>query len=140
MRTMIGYVLAACLLAVTAQRTSVSAEAEGKKPAPAAVKKAKSSVASSFRGKLAVVDKTAMTFSVEDKAKTRTIHITSRTRITKAGKPATSGEVAVGEVVSGQAVKNAAGEEEAVTMRLGGKSAEKPAPKKVRKADEPKTE
>ena len=135
MKTMIGYVLAACLLAVTAQRTSISAEAEAKKPAPAAVKKAKASVPTSFRGNVAAMDKAAMTFTVGEKAKTRTIHITSRTRITKAGKPATSGEVTVGEAVSGQAIKNATGEEEAVAVRLGAKLAAKPATKKPQKAD-----
>ena len=138
MKTMIGYVLAVCLLAVTAQRTSVSAEAEAKKPAPTAVEKAKASVPTAFRGSVAAVDKTAMTFSVGEKAKTRTIHITSRTRITKAGKPATSGDVTVGEAVSGQAIKNAAGEEEAVAVRLGAKPAAKPASKKTPKTDEPK--
>jgi len=50
-----------------------------------------------FKGNLTSVDKQAKTITV----KTRTFHITSETKIFKAGKPATLDEAVAGEEVSG---------------------------------------
>ena len=74
-----------------------------------------------FSGKLAAVDKQAMTLSIAGKEKNRVLHITSETRITKAGKPATLQEGVAGEEVAGQAIKNADGTEKAATVRFGPK-------------------
>src|SRR5947209_7009074 len=60
--------------------------------APKVPRKARKSAAKAnglvFRGKLEAVDKTAMTITIAGKDKPRVIAITSKTRITKAGKPA----------------------------------------------------
>ena len=50
-----------------------------------------------FHGKIAAVDKKAKTFTVGE----RTFQITSETRLSKGGKPATLDDVTVGEEVGG---------------------------------------
>ena len=80
-----------------------------------------------FRGKLAQVDKTQKTITLAGKEKTRVLQITSKTKLTRAGKPAMLDEAVTGEEVSGLAAKNAEGKEEAVSVRFGVK------PEKVKK-------
>jgi len=60
------------------------------------------------------VDKTAKTIKVGE----RTFHVTSETRIMKAGKPATLDDAVVGEEVGGT-YKEADGKLNAVSLRLG---------------------
>ncbi len=86
--------------------------------APAAAKKPKRRGVP-FTGKLELVDKVAKTITVKGKEKGRVIHITSQTRIVKAGKPATLEEGVVGEEVSGYG--RLVGEEklEAISVRFG---------------------
>jgi hypothetical protein len=84
---------AAITLPVTAQdaKPADKGKPEEKKPAAAAAR------AVPFRGKLDAVDQQAKTIKVGE----RTFHVTSDTRIMKAGKPATLAEVKVGEEVGG---------------------------------------
>jgi len=80
-----------------------------------------------FHGKVAAVDTTAATVTV---GKT-TVNITSETKITKDGKPATLADITVGEKIGGAYKKDEAGKMNAVSIRIGekpGKEAKKPKP------------
>ncbi|MBI3415519.1 MAG: hypothetical protein HY043_09395 [Verrucomicrobia bacterium] len=67
------------------------------------------------------MDKTAKTITIEGKDKGRTIHVTSATKIRKAGKPATFDDATAGEEVGGLAKKAPDGKLEAVSLRVGPK-------------------
>ena len=102
------------------------------KPAPekqtAAPKKdsaAKKKAAHPFHGKLAAVDKTAKTFKVGES----TYYVTSETKITKAGQPATLADGVVGEVASGYVKPTEDGKMTATKLTFGPK-VESPAPEK----------
>jgi hypothetical protein len=89
------------------------------------------SKATRFNGKLAAVDSTAKTITIENKTKEkRTFEITADTKIMKDGKPATLSDGVVGEEVYGTCATGADGKMAAKTIRFG-KPAEKgtaPAP------------
>lgn len=70
-----------------------------------------------FRGKVMAIDNTAMTITVG----TRPFQITSQTKITKDGKPATFGDGAVGDNVTGTVKRGADGKWNAVTIKFGTK-------------------
>ena len=70
-----------------------------------------------FHGKLSAVDATAKTLTVG----TLTLQITSDTKITKDGKPATLSDGVVGESVGGAYKKTADGKLDAVTVHFGAK-------------------
>jgi hypothetical protein len=70
-----------------------------------------------FRGKLKTVDATAKTITIG----TQTIQITSETKITKMGKPATLADGAEGDMVAGAYRKDADGKLNAVSLRFGPK-------------------
>jgi hypothetical protein len=72
-----------------------------------------------FHGKVAAVDTTAMTITVGQ----LTINVTSDTKISKDGKPATLSDVTVGEKVNGSYKKDDAGKLNATTIRIGDKAA-----------------
>jgi hypothetical protein len=91
--------------------------------APAAKKKG-----TPFHGKVAAVDAAAMTFTVG----TLTIAVTSDTKITKDGTPATFSDLTVGATVGGSFKKDDAGKLNATTVRVGEK-----APKEKKKKDAP---
>lgn len=74
-----------------------------------------------FHGTVSTIDTNAMTFTVE----TRTFAITSETRITKNGVPATLSEGVIGEPVSGSYTTGDDGNLKATTVRFGGKAASK---------------
>ena len=91
---------------------------------PAAEKKAvvaKKKSAHPFRGKLAEVDKVAKTIKLGKS----TYQITSETKITKDGKPATLEDGVVGEPVTGYAKPADDGKMAATTVRFGAKPDEK---------------
>jgi hypothetical protein len=67
-----------------------------------------------FRGRVVEVNKTDMTIKVGQ----RTFQMTSSTRITKAGKPATFDEIAVGDMVAGQYKKTEEGRLELLSVRI----------------------
>ena len=68
-------------------------------------------------GKVSAVDTTAATVTV---GKT-TVNITSETKITKDGKPATLADITVGEKIGGAYKKDEAGKMNAVSIRIGEK-------------------
>lgn len=70
-----------------------------------------------FHGKVSAVDATAATVTV---GKT-TVNITSETKITKDGKPATLADITVGEKIGGSYKKDEAGKMNAVSIRIGEK-------------------
>ena len=129
MNKQLSYLLAICVITGTALTTPIRAQSDGPKASSASDAKEKKIAPIPFNGKLGAVDKTAMSITLEGKAKKRTIRITPQTRIVKAGKAATMDDAAVGDEVGGQAVKNAEGQEEAVSLRFGPKP--EAAPKKV---------
>lgn len=96
-------------------------KAEAKKPAPRALP---------FRGELKAVDQTAKTITVGE----RVFQITSQTRIMVANKPATLGDLKVGEDVRGAYRTTAENKLEAISVFAGIKPAAparaKPAEKK----------
>ena len=70
-----------------------------------------------FRGTVSAIDTNAMTLTV----KARTFAITSDTKITKDGQPATLGDGVVGEPVAGAYKKGEDGKLNAVTVHFGAK-------------------
>jgi hypothetical protein len=102
---------------------------------PAAAKKSaagkkdfagKSKAAHPFHGKLAAVDKTAKTIKVGESV----YQITSETKITKAGKPATLQDGVVGELVTGYVKPTEDERMTATTVHFGAKVADKGSEKK----------
>lgn len=97
-------------------------------PVPAADKPAAADPAKPkrlpFGGKLVAIDKTAKTITIDRETK-NTFAVTSETKITKAGKPATLSDAAVGEQVGGLAVDKD-GKLELLSLRLGAKVVAKP--------------
>jgi hypothetical protein len=73
-----------------------------------------------FNGKIVAVDKAAKTISLSGPAK-RVLHITSTTKLTKAGKSATLENATVGDEIGGSLKKSADGKLEGLTVRLGAK-------------------
>lgn len=76
-----------------------------------------------FHGKAAAVDTAAMTVTVG----TMVINVTSETKISKDGKPATLEDIKVGDVVSGSYKKDDQGKLNASMIRDGIKKKKKPA-------------
>ncbi len=123
MKKLMKQTIGVCLLSAVAVGFTVPLRAADKpadKPAatPEAGKKAKPR-GLPFRGKLSAVDKLAKTITIKGKEKDRVFHITSQTKISKAGKPATLDEGVVGEDVSGFAREAAGGNMEAASVRFG---------------------
>jgi hypothetical protein len=75
-----------------------------------------------FHGKLKALDNTAKTISVG----TETFQITSETKITKTGKPATLADGGVGDDVAGAYKKDAEGKLNALSLRFGPKPTPEP--------------
>jgi hypothetical protein len=86
--------------------------------APAAPAKHKKSDHLVFKGKLSAVDAKAMTLTIGE----RTFDVTSETKITKDGKPATLAEGVVGETVAGAYKKGADGKLTATSVHFGAKA------------------
>jgi len=84
-----------------------------------------------FNGKITAVDATAKTITLSGKL-ARVIQITSDTRITKDGQPATFDAAKVGEDVGGQ-YRDVAGKLNATVLRIG-----PPPPAKKKDGDEKK--
>jgi hypothetical protein len=74
-----------------------------------------------FYGTLDSVDSKQKTITLRGKKKNRVIIVTEDTRVQKSGAAATIQDGTPGERVSGSVRKNAAGQEEAVTVRFGPK-------------------
>lgn len=136
MNKQLSYLLAICFLAGAALSTPIRAQSADAKASSTLEAKEKKSTAIPFTGKLGAVDKAAMSITLDGKTKKRTIRVTPQTRIVKAGKPATLDDAVIGEEVGGQAIKNAEGLEEAVSLRVGPKPETQPKPKKSKKDGE----
>lgn len=122
MRKTIVLLLVTSLLTAIAAGTSVRVCAAEKAAPPAKAEKKKAVTAVPFQGKINALDKIAMTITLEGKEKTRTIFVTSKTKIMKDGKPATFDDARVGDEVAGQ-VRETDGKLEAASIRLGPKPA-----------------
>ena len=124
--------LAAAIVGMPAQLLAQNTnKPAGEKKAAAAKKESatKKKAAHPFRGKLAAVDKTAKTIKVGESI----YYITSETKITKAGKPATLEDGVVDEPVTGYAKPTEDGKMAATTVRFGAKVDDKGAEKKKSK-------
>lgn len=112
------------LLAVAMVLAPVAGIAQDKpKKAPdsnEAAKPAPTPKAVPFRGKIGAIDQSAMTLTVGE----RVFHVTSETKITKAGKTATLADVAVGDPVAGNYLKGDDGKLTAKMLRFGPKPEE----------------
>jgi hypothetical protein len=75
-----------------------------------------------FNGKVSAVDTKAMTLTVGK----RTFEVTSETKITKNGKPATLSDIAVGDTVGGACKKTGDGKLAATTINDGKKQGKVP--------------
>ncbi len=127
---------AACALGVAAQLPPQEKKEGAKPEAPAAPEAKPRRETAPFRGRVVEIDKTAMTIKVG----TRTFQMTSSTRITKAGKPATFDEIAVGDMVTGQYKQGEGGKLELVSLRIVpavGKEPETPGPEKKKEKETP---
>jgi protein-disulfide isomerase len=111
-------ILAAAVLGTPA---TVSAQSTNKPAAGASEGKSKSV---SFHGKVASIDKSAKTITLDDKNK-RTLQVTSETKIKKDDKPATLDDVTVGETVGGSYKKGEDNKMTLNTLYIGGKSKKK---------------
>ena len=127
------------LLAAALALAPTHAFAQEKKPEKAATEKKEPSKGEKkegripFHGKLVAVDKTAKTITVGE----RTFQITSESKLSKAGKPATLDDAAVGDEVSGNYQKADDGKLHAKSVRFGPKpegDAKKPANSKKHKS------
>jgi hypothetical protein len=121
------------LLAAAIAGLPVQVRAQSTNP-PAVTKKsaavnkdstAKKKTAHPFHGNLAAVDKTSKTIKLGESV----YQITSETKITKDGKPATLDDGVVGEPVSGYAKPTADGKMGATSVRFGAKTEAKGAAK-----------
>jgi len=107
------------LMAIAVVGTPVALHAQAATNAAPAKKasKAKTPVNKTipFRGKIKAIDNTAKTISIGNE----TIQVTSETKITKQGKPATLADGVVNEPVTGAYHKDADGKLNAVSVRFG---------------------
>ena len=117
----IGKLTLATILAALVVGVPLTMSAQDKTPAPSAPETAVKPKAIPFHGKLAEVDKVNKTITLDEKTK-RTFQITSETKITKGGKPATLDDGVVGEDVAGQYHKGADGKLTAKSVRFGPKA------------------
>ena len=120
---MFGITIASLIAALVAVAPShaLAQDAKTNKPATtekkAAPKGEKKDARIPFKGKLTAVDKNAMTITVGE----RTFKITSDSKLSKAGKPATLADAVVGEEVGGNYLKGDDGKLNARTVRFGPK-------------------
>jgi hypothetical protein len=117
--------LVLCLITALTALSNITVTGADSKPAPAE-KKASKHIP--FHGKADAVDKNAKTIKVGE----RTFHVTSDTKITKAGKPAHFEEATVGEDVAGAYHEGEGGTLELMSLRIGPKPA-KEDPKEEKK-------
>lgn len=133
-------VLTSCLLICSgSSRLVADTNTVPVKPAPAAAvpttkktaekteKKSKEGAPYPFHGTISSIDKKAMTVSLEGKEHTRVVHLNAESHLEKGGKPATLGDLAVGDYLHGR-VEKKGGAEFVVKATAGPKPEKKPAP------------
>lgn len=109
--------IAAALIAAPISMQAQSQHAKKSEATQAGSSTAKKHRHLPFHGKAAKVDLAAKTLKVGHMV----IHITSETKITKAGKPAKLSDISVGERVSGAYLKSDDGTMNATVVHVGGK-------------------
>lgn len=130
------FVVAACFgglicLPLGASAAEKKSNSASPSPAPAAKAVASPEAAKSgarpfpFHGMVSAVDQNAKTFSIAGKGLSRVFKVTGKTIVTKAGRPATMGEITENVEVSGAYWKAADGSLEAKMVRIGPMSKEK---------------
>src|SRR5262249_1010429 len=118
---------------MTAAFLAGTVQAQDAKPKDAAPPAPAQRAGMPFHGKLTAVDTNAKTVSLHGKDKDRVFQVTSKTRIMKAGKPATFEDLKVGDEVGGFA-REVDGKLELVSLRVGAKPVDPSAkPKKEQK-------
>lgn len=123
LKTTVLSLLAAAIVAAPASVLAQAADTNNPPAVKSETQKVRKHDHSVFRGKLTAVDKDAMTLTVGK----RTFAITSATKITKNGQPATLADGVVGEKVAGTYKKGEDGKLTAISIRFGDKpEAEKP--------------
>lgn len=83
-----------------------------------------------FRGTIKATDAVAMTVTLGGQQRDRVFHLTSESRITRAGQPAVFGDLKPGEEVGGQYRRRENGELEIVSLRVGPRAEAAPPAKK----------
>jgi hypothetical protein len=134
MRKIIMQILTSCFLAAALVGMALPARAAEEAKPDQKEKGHKTPAVIPFHGKISAVDKTAKTITLEGKEKGRLIHITSETRIMKAGKPATFDDATVGEEVGGRYHK-VSDKLEALSLRIGPRPEGTPKAKKQAKTE-----
>jgi len=119
MKKYIAQITAVSLLAAGMAVLPVAARAQGANTnaPPNQTMTPKGHIAVPFHGKITAVDTKVMTLTVGN----RTFQITSDTKISKDGQPATLSDGVVGEVVRGAYKKTDAGKLEALSVQFGAK-------------------
>ncbi|MGO8701412.1 MAG: hypothetical protein ACLQVY_27315 [Limisphaerales bacterium] len=125
-----------CLILITATAiTSLPVSAQSTNtPATTNAARAARRAVPSYRGKISAVDATGMTLTVTGRLGEFKVKVSSKTRITKDGKPATFSDAAEGLNAFGQGKKDADNNWEASTLRLVTPKAAAPAPAPAAKA------
>jgi Cu/Ag efflux protein CusF len=126
MKKHITHLLCLAVVSLLAVGTATAQEKKDGKPAEKGEVKKKDG-AIPYNGKITAADAAAKTVTLSGE-KARVLHITSETRITKDGQPATFADAKVGEEVGGQ-YREVDGKLNAASLRIG------PAPAKKKKAD-----
>ena len=126
---LLAFAVAGMPAQLLAQTTNTTAPAKKTTAAKKDSKKAKA--AHPFNGKLVAVDKVAKTLKVGESV----YQVTSDTKITKDGKPATMEEGVVGEPVRGYAKPTEDGKMVATTVHFGAKGEDKGGSKRKEKKD-----
>lgn len=127
MLNQIRYMLAIAVVVATATMSSPHATAGETTISPAVEKKTIKPSRFPFRGKLSAIDLDKKTVSLAGKDRMRIIQITKETRIMRNGMPANLADAVLGEEVGGLLTRDADGQEQAVSLRLGPKSDVTPA-------------
>lgn len=99
----------------------LAAPAEGQMGSPGTTATAKPAKAFPFRGKILALDVGAKTVTLAGKEKNRIFQVTTATKITKDGKPATLEDAKVGDEVGGRALPGTNGKLDLVVLRVGPK-------------------
>jgi len=89
-----------------------------------------------FRGTIESVNQVEKTITVKGKDKEHVLQITSQSKLSKEGKPATLADAVVGENLAGFARETAAGKIEVVSVRFNTKAPGQSKPKKAKAAKE----
>jgi len=126
-KQLIGGSCTAVLLAASLFLNPCTSKAQDK-PKPAPTVTAANTRPYPFSGRLESVNREKMTITLVGKEKPRTLHLTSDTKIEKAGQPATLADATAGDSVAGRVLKSPDGRETLVSLRIGAKPSKEEKP------------